>query len=424
MGFLDRLRGRETRSTTALAIKASDPFLGEYFGLSRAGRAIASPDEAVACLAVAARCVSLIAEGLAALPLRVYRWDQDGGRVLAPTHSLDVLLNDVANPGASAFTVREALVADVLTHGNGYLRQEIDGRGRVAALYYVPRAWVGVERLSSGRLRYRVADPIRGTQVYTADEIIHLRYRSRDGVMGVSPLGWAGSAVGLAVAQADLAQSQTARGFCPDLAFSTEAQFPGDDKGDSAFKRLKDQLSERLGKMGDRPTALLLEAGLKAQQLAPSGREAQFHETRQAGLADIARIYGVPSAVLGLGAQASYGSLTEESRALVQNCFRPWARRIESELMRTALTADGRRNFTIEHDMAGSSPATCRSALPSTAPPSRTRSSRRTSAGSGGPEQAARRGRGYHATTGTGDRTGSSPPGSRESQASAQPAEA
>lgn len=61
----------------------------------------------------------------------------------------------------------------------------------------------------------------------------------------------------------------------------------------------------------------------------------------------------MPLSVLGLGAQATYGSLTEESCALVQNCFRPWARRIESELMLTALTADGRRNFTIEHDMSG-----------------------------------------------------------------------
>lgn len=432
MSLLSRLLGRERRNSPAIPtgdVRASDPFLAEYFGLGRfgsSGARFASADEAVSSLAVAARCVSLISEGLAALPLRVYRWTDDGGREPAPTHPLDVLLNDVSNPQASAFAVREGLVADVLMHGNGYLRQEIDGRGRVSALFYLPRPWVGVERLLNGRLRYRISEPLRGTYVLTEDEVIHLRYRTRDGIMGVSPMEWAGIAVGLSVAQSELAQSQVDRGFTPDISFETETSFDTGEKSDNAFRRLKSQISERMGKMRREAAPLLLESGLTAKVLSATGREAQFHEMRLRGMADIATLYGVPVSVLGLGTHASYGSLAEESRALVRDCYRPWARRIEAELIRTALTAEGRRNFTIAHDlsdlMAGDpgqmaqayalgrqwewlSGNDVRSAL-------------------GMPRAPGLDAYRNPATTGTGDRTGApQPPAPRGSTAAAQPAE-
>lgn len=360
MGLLSRLLGRETRSSPSLpvatpapGIRSSDPFLADYFGLGRAGARYASPDEAVAALAVASRCVSLIAEALASLPLRVYRYTEDGGRELAPTHPLDSLLNSVANDRASAFTVREGLVRDVAMRGNGYLHQVVDGRGRVAELRYLPWRYVSVERLASKRLRYRVTEPDGGTTILLEDEVVHLRYATRDGIMGVGPLEWAGIAVGLAVAQSELAQEQVDRGFTPDLSFETATAFSSEEAGNIAFNRLKRQLSERTAKLRGKGTPLLLESGLTAKPLASSGREAQFHESRITGLEDIARIYGVPLSVVGLGRNASYGSLSEESRALVQNCLAPWARRVETEIMRAALTADGRRRFVIEHDLTG-----------------------------------------------------------------------
>lgn len=356
MGFLDRLTRRETRSTPALpagGIASSDPFLMTVLGLDRGGRNFAGGEEVLSTVAVAARCVGLISEGLASLPLRVRRWADDGGSTIAPTHPLDALLNDVPNPSTSAFMMREGLVADVLTHGNGFLRQEIDGRGRVSALHYMPWRMTGVERLQTGRLRYRFTDPVLGTQVFTQEEVVHLRYRTRDGVIGISPLAWAGNAIGLAVSQTALAHEQVDRGFASDVAFTMDGSFGDNDQSKAAFQRLKDQLTERMNKLRRIGSPLVLEAGLKPSPLNVNGREAQFMEARLRGMADVAAVFGVPLSVLGLGTHASYGSLTEESRALARDCFRPWARRIESELVRSLLTTEGRRTFTIAHDMSG-----------------------------------------------------------------------
>ncbi|WP_276509033.1 phage portal protein [Microvirga aerophila] len=336
------------------SVRLSDPYLAEFFGVRGSHSSFTSPDDAVAALATAARCVSLISEGLSALPLNVYRLLGDGGREVAENHQLHRILNDAANDHMSAFELRELLYRDLAMQGNAYARIVRDSAGRVRELHYMPCRMVGVERLRNGRLRYRYTDPnpAVGTQVLLAEEVAHLRYSSKDGVLGLSPLAWAQGAVSLAMSQSELAETQAQRGFVSDMAFETDAAFQG-DLADTAFQRLKQQLSERLRRMSRDPEALLLEAGLKAKPLATPGREAQFHEARVLGLEDVARIYGVPLSVVGLGKNSSYGSLTEESRALRQNCFSPWARRGEAQLALALLTAEGRRQYTIEHDLSG-----------------------------------------------------------------------
>lgn len=354
MGFLSRLFGAEKRDATPTV---PDFYLAPYLPLLPQGMLTSqftSPEQAVSVLAVAARCVSLIAEGLASLPLTVYRRRPDGSREPVEFPVLHRLLNDAPNDRMSAFELRELLGRDLCTHGNAYARIVRDGRGAVSALHYLAHGSTGVERLVNGRLRYRYSDPFTGrAEVFLEDEILHLRHMSKDGILGVSPLVRAGGAVNLAMAQAELAQAQVERGFVPDLSVETDGAFPTGEMADTAFGRVKNQITERLRKMRREPTVLLLEAGLKAKPLAAPGREQQFFEARVLSLEDVARIYGVPLSVVGLGKNASYGSLTEESRALRQNCFSPWARRIEAQLQLSLLSEEARRTITLEHDLSG-----------------------------------------------------------------------
>lgn len=355
MGFFARLFGAEKRDSGLGAVP--DPYLAPYLPLLPPGALnsrVVSPEHAVSVLAVAARCIGLISEGLASLPCVVYRRLNDGGREAVETHPLHWLLNEAANEQMSSFELRELLLRDLATFGNGYCRIMRDGRGAVQELHYLALAGVGVERLTTGRLRYRYSDPLTGrNSVFLPEEIVHLRCYSRDGLIGVSPLMRSAGAVSLAMAQADLAETQVSRGFVPDLAFEMEHHFGNDGLADSAFNRLKNQLTERARQMGRNGSPLVLEGGLKAKPLAAPGREQEFTTSRVLSLEDVARIYGVPLSVVGLGKNASYGSLTEESRALRQNCFAPWAGRVEAQLRLALLSAEGRREYIIEHDLSG-----------------------------------------------------------------------
>jgi HK97 family phage portal protein len=344
MGLLARLFGSERRSVIPLAGAS----VGDVEGM----RALFGDHlHDAAGQAVAERCRSLISQTTASVPLVVYRRSA-GGRTEDRDHPLWRVLNDEASDGVPAFCFREAMARDVARFGNAVAEVVRTGRGDVEGLIHWPWTMVLPEVLPSGRWRYRVTDHLGRQRVLLSGEVVHIRYATRDGFWGVDPLTWARTSTTLVSAQSTLAEAQVRRGFVPDVAFETDRAFD-DATGDTAFARLKAQLTERLRRMGSDPTALLLEAGLKAKPLAAPSREQQFHEARVLGLEDIARAYGVPLSVVGLGKNASYGSLTEESRSLARYCLGPWSRLIETQMQIALLTREERTRLSLEHDLSG-----------------------------------------------------------------------
>ncbi|NLH83764.1 MAG: phage portal protein, partial [Phyllobacteriaceae bacterium] len=115
MGFLDRFFRRETRDATP------DAFLAEQLALRGHGMS-ASPDAAMASLAVAARCVGIRSEMLASVGLFAFRRTADGGRERADDLPLYAVLHDQMNPNLAAFEGREFLIRELDTRGNAFAR--------------------------------------------------------------------------------------------------------------------------------------------------------------------------------------------------------------------------------------------------------------------------------------------------------------
>ncbi len=129
-----------------------------------------------------------------------YRFQKDGSKIVDRRHPLYRVLHKQANRRQTAFEFREQFAASCLLTGNGYALKTIDNAGRVRELIPINPGQVTVEKLKSGRLRYVVRSET-GTRVFTQDEILHLKYRSKDGVTGLSPITIARETIGLAQAQ-------------------------------------------------------------------------------------------------------------------------------------------------------------------------------------------------------------------------------
>lgn len=344
MGLLARLFRAEKRDVVPVGAPVSDAWaMRQIFGFDATADAAGQ--------AVTERCRSLISQTTASVPLVIYRRTGTDGSEEAREHPLWRVLNDEASDGVSSFTLREAMARDCATYGNALAQIVRNNRGEVDEIIYWPWGMVAVERLASGLPRYRATDHLGRVRVLLRGEVIHLRYATRDGVIGVAPLEWARTSTALVAAQAGLAREQTERGFTGDLVFEMAGTFQG-ELADSAFKRLKDQLAAGARRMR-RGDPLLLEGGLEAKSVSENGRDAQFHESRITGLEDIARAYSVPLSVVGLGRNPSYGSLTEESRSLLRDCLGPWAKRIEDSLAVACLSPEERRTYRLEHDLSG-----------------------------------------------------------------------
>lgn len=342
MGLLNRFLGRETRAV----VPTSDPYLAEFFGQSGGALSFVDPARASGT-AVAHRCVMLISELLASVPLNVYRRGERGQRDRAADHPAYSVLHDMPNALHTAFDFRLALILAILTHGNAYAEIERNGRGQVTGLHPIDPRAVSVERLRSGRLRYIVTGA--PSRVLLQDEVLHIRYRlGPDGVMGQSPIQIGRETFSLALSQNDAAAKQAAKGFRPEGAVVFAQSINPSQKTD-----VLDKLRQKIERNDSTSGVLVLDGGADWKPFAFSSKDAEFLESRKLTALDVCRIYGVPPSAAGITDNATYSNIGEESRALVQRCLAPMARRIEQTMNAALLTEEARKVFFIEHDLGG-----------------------------------------------------------------------
>lgn len=334
---------RETRNADPAPV---DPYLAGWPGYPSPWGGI-TPDGLLANSAVATRCVGLRAESLASSSLHVYRRTADGGRERATDHPLYGVLHDQMNPLATAYEGREFLIRSLDLHGNAYARIERDEAGQVNGLFPISPGLVSVERLDSGRLRYRVTDPRGGLIVLIQDEVLHIRGPSADGIMGQSPIQIARAAMAMRVTQAETAQNLVANGLRPSGVLSYDERLTGD-----ARVKIRESVAGTVQGSANAGQLIIMDGGAKYTPLAWTAEDAEFIASQKLSNEDVARIFGVPPTSVGITDKATYSNTEQEGRALVQNCLGPLAGRVEAAMMRCLLTPDARRTLYVEHDLS------------------------------------------------------------------------
>ena len=328
-------------------ISSKDPYLAEMFGVreSTTGQMVTS-ETATGVVAVHA-CVQLIAESIASLPLMPYRRLSDGSREPDITHPLYDVLHNQANRVQTAFEFREQFVASALLTGNGYAKKKIDNHGAVVELIPFHPSHVNPVKLVNGRIRYEVSTD-SGTERFTQDEILHLRYRSKDGFTGISPISIARQTIGVA-----LAQQQHEGSFYKHGAMLQGAIKHPMTLNAAQHEQLRKSFHENYGGSSNAYKVAILEEGMDFMPLSMSQVDAQFVESRKLTLEDIARIYRIPPPSIGMLDNATYSNINEQARALVKHTLRPWMVRIEQAMNSSLLSDDTKHTHFIEHNAEG-----------------------------------------------------------------------
>ena len=325
------------------SIKSSDPYLAEFFG--HTSRGYVDPERA-SNHAVAISARGVISQGLSSTPLKIYRKTDDGGREAATDHPLYNVLQHSFNPQLEAFHGREWLIDEVLKYGNAVAKIVHNGRGQVIALHPYPWREVTVERLNSGRLRYKIGST--NPEVLLQEEVLHLRYRTKDGIVGVSPIQQAREVFALALSQNDEATSLSQNAFRPSAIIS----FPN-AIGLEKHSHIVNSFKKKFIGSTNAGEPVVIDGGAEVKTLSQTSRDAEFLESRKLSNMDVCRIYNVPPSTVGITDNATYSNIGEESRALVVRCLAPWAKRIEQTMNKVLLTEESRKRYFIEHDLSG-----------------------------------------------------------------------
>ncbi len=326
---------------------------GPVTALHLAGKPVWTPRNyaALACEgygrnAVAYRCIRLIAEACASVPLRV----EHNGRH-APDHPLQQLI-DRPNPEQGGADLREALYGSLQTSGNAYIEAAIFDT-EPAELWSLrpdrmkvipgPRGWPEAYEYATGSGRAVIGRDDAGWL-----KMLHLKlWHPLDDWYGFSPLEAAAFAIDVHNASGAWNKALLDNAARPSGALVYGAK-SADRLSDDQFARLKSQLEDSHSGAQNAGRPLLLEGGLDWKPMSLTPADMDFIAGKYAAARDIALAFGVPCQLLNIPGDNAYANYREANAAFWRNTVVPLAQKttrslsawLEPKFPGTAIVAD------------------------------------------------------------------------------------
>lgn len=299
-------------------------------------------------LSAAIAAIDAIAGTVASLPAIVYRVTESG-REEDTQHPLARAVRDGPNMHQTWPDFIQWLVAQTLRFGNGLAEQVLDGGGQLSELRPIPWDRVAPKVLLTGRIVYDFTDPITFQRRRLLDsEVLHLRDRSDDGLVGRSRHDRAHPVIAAALALTEFSGSQYKNGAYPSGILSYDKPLKDDQ-----VKRLKALFEQLFVGAGKAAKALVLDNGIKWQTVSSTPEDLELLAARRFAIEEAARIYQVPPPIIG---DLSHGTFTNSEtliRFFAQSTISTWCRKIESEIHRSVFTDAARRTRQFELDLSG-----------------------------------------------------------------------
>lgn len=304
-------------------------------------------------LSAVGACITIIATAGASLPAEMQRRLQGGGWEYDSEHPLANIIRDGVNRQQSWPDFIEWWLASTLLSGNGLAEIVRDRSGIVRELKPIPWYCVSVQQLPNGRLVFDVTDPVLmggsgRTRRLLDSEVLHLKDRSDDGLIGRSRLHRAGGVIRPALDLQTYQGSLWRNGVHPSGAVELEGKLGPDGK-----KELSNNLKEGFAGPSNAAKVLILDQGLKWKSISISPEDAEVLASKRFTTEELARIYSVPPPVIG---DLSHGSFTNSEtmiRWFAQACLSPWVTKMEHEIHRSIFTATERRQYRLDMDLSG-----------------------------------------------------------------------
>lgn len=300
--------------------------LSEMIGLTYdtySGRRV-SPQLAMQLTAVFS-CVRVLAESVGMLPCSLYE-QLDRGNRRAVRERLNKLLSTKPNNYMTPQEFWELLLACLCLRGNFYA-YKVKALGEVVELLPLEPSSVTPKLNSKWEPEYQVTFPDGKRDTLTQDDIWHVRIFTLDGLTGLSPIAYAKQAVGLGLATEEHGSRLFGNGAVTSGVLQTD-QYLKDD----AYERLKTDFENRHQGLANAHKPMILEMGLKWQQISMTSEDAQFLETRKFQLEEICRIFRVPLHMIQNTDRATFNNIENLGIGFINYSLVPYLTRIEQRI--------------------------------------------------------------------------------------------
>ncbi|MCB0190632.1 MAG: phage portal protein [Anaerolineae bacterium] len=291
-------------------------------------------------------CNRVISETLAMLPLILYQRRPERGKDRAINHRLFNILRHLPNPEMTAIEFRDALTGHLVSWGNAFAEIEYANGGWVMGLWPLRPDRMRVIR-RDGKLWYVYRMPSGSPTPFVElpeYRVMHVRGLSFDGVVGYDPISLARQSIGLAKGTEEFG----ARFFSNGAQTGTVYEHPA-KLSDLAYDRLSKSIEKRHQGLENAHRIMILEEGMKANQVGIPPENAQFLETRKFQVPEIARFWRMPLHKIGYLENATFSNIEHQAIEFVTDTLQPWLVRWEQAIYRDLLTPAERQVYFAEH---------------------------------------------------------------------------
>ncbi|WP_052764131.1 phage portal protein [Microvirga massiliensis] len=301
-------------------------------------------------LALAVQCAAVKARDIAKAGMKL--WRRQGRRwteVEPGAHWFARMLARKPNSIHSWGEFWRMVIIHLELAQNSYILKRVTRLGDVLELLPLQPARCRPRISDTGRLFYEInaATEFERAQlgesviIVPAERIIHLRGKLLDGLEGLSNARLGHPVFELLGAISSYQTSLFGSDGKQPLVFETDRDFGNAELADAAFRRLKEQLTERTRKARTHGDPILLEAGLKAKAIAVNARDALTTESYNQMVMRICGLMEVPPhKVHHYGDGSKYDNQAAANNAYANDSLIPIADNIEEKFRNELLPED------------------------------------------------------------------------------------
>lgn len=292
-------------------------------------------------------CTNLRSQTVATLPLGMYE-RVNGKTRWASEHPLHELIHDQPNANMTSVDFWEMIVLSVDLWGNGYAAKRMAG-DRIAALDPWLPQYVTPYLNSRGLLRYRYDDGTTHEDL-AGDEVLHIKGKTVDGLVGLSKIAYAANSLGIALSTETAAGTVFKDGLTGRHIYEFDRVLTQTQRDD--FRKLLETFQSAT----KRGAPFLLEAGMKYKGITINPNDAELLGSRGFSVEEICRWFdNTPPQLIGHTDKASSwaSSLENTNLAFLTYSMRSLLTRIEKAVRKSLLTPAERMTYFAKFQVEG-----------------------------------------------------------------------
>lgn len=332
MAFWHRWFGIGRKSSSLDVLKS-------FFAVPSSSGMSVTRDRALQVATVLA-CVRVLAEGVAQVPLKLFR-ESDDGRTRAPAKDLQLyhVLATKPNAWMTSFEFRETMVFHAVLAGDFFAFKNVVGGEIVELIPFEPERVTVKRNPRTMELTYEVRGDDGTTKLFPAETIWHLRgpsWNSWQSIGGAVKL--AREAIGLAMA------AETSHGSYHKNRGRVSGLVAVDGSlSEKGYADLREWIEKEHAGPENDGKIMIMDRAAKFTPMVLSGLDAQHLETRKHQIEEICRGFRMMPIMVGHADKtATYASAEQMFLAHVVHTLMPWYTRVEQSINANLLGDDDR----------------------------------------------------------------------------------